>query len=322
MNRKDDHLNHALSCYENNNGLDKMHLEFNSLRIKDLANVNIECEYANFKLSAPFFISAMSGGSDKALEINRRLAMLARDCDLMMSTGSIDCVIKDDSKLASFEIIRTINPNGILILNSNANRKLAELKPLITKLKPNLLAVHLNPIQELCMDEGDRIFSKRNDNLRDLLNSEIPIIIKEVGFGMSKECLYDLQELGFKYVNIAAKGGTNFALIENKRNNNRFPSLSMLGYNLYDSLMNAREYNLDIIASGGINSASDIIKSLVLGAKICGMANYFLDLVTSYEHAECVVRVNNLKEEIRRIMAILNVNKVSDLAKVKYRIKA
>src|SRR5690554_7089347 len=94
----------------------------------------------------------------------------------------------------------------------------------------NALSIHLNVIQELVMVEGDRKFTHWKDNIRNIVeNINVPVIVKEVGFGMSKKTIKTLIGLGVKYIDVSGRGGTNFAEIERKRNNDSDTTFDELG---------------------------------------------------------------------------------------------
>jgi isopentenyl-diphosphate delta-isomerase len=68
------------------------------------------------------------------------------------------------------------------------------------------------------MPEGDRDFSNWLKNIENIVkNVGVPVIVKEVGFGMSKKALEELINIGVKTIDISGTGGTNFARIENFR---------------------------------------------------------------------------------------------------------
>ncbi len=78
----------------------------------------------------------------------------------------------------------------------------------------------------------------------------VPVIIKEVGFGMSKELMHDLQQIGVKYVDVSGKGGTNFVDIENERRANKdMDYLSSWGQSTVESLLETTAYQSEISVS-------------------------------------------------------------------------
>ncbi len=321
MSRKDDHILLALKQKRNfNNGLDAIKLPYHALKTVDYNNVDISSCFLDCKINAPILINAMSGGSCLAYEINKKLAQLANYFKIPMVTGSMNILLKDKSYIDSFKVIREYNPDGIVIMNINANTSIEEVALLKKIIAVDAIEIHLNPIQELMMAEGDRCFENRLFNIKNIADLD-NVIIKDVGFGMSYETANLLYDLGIKYIDISGKGGTDFAWIEQQRHNN-MPDLIFndFGYSTYQSLMNVQKIKDDIIiiASGGINNSVDIVKSLVLGAKIVGMSYYFLDLVWNKSLEEAIFEFEKLLVDFKKIMSLLGVRTIEELASVSY----
>ena len=130
----------------------------------------------------------------------------------------------------------------------------------------------MNAPQELVMPEGNREFSTWLDNVAAIVQRvDVPVIIKEVGFGMSKELYKDLIDVGVTYVDVSGKGGTNFVTIENERRSNKdMDYLANWGQSTVESLLESSAYqdSLNVFASGGVRTPLDVVKSLALGAKV------------------------------------------------------
>jgi len=164
------------------------------------------------------------------------------------------------------------------------------------------------------MGEGDRDFTKWKDNIANILKTvKVPVIVKEVGYGMHEPTLLLLQELGVKHIDISGMGGINFSLIELKRQKKKESPLLDFGISTVDALLLARNYpSFEVLASGGINNASSIIKSLAMGAKAAGMAKYFLDLC-NLPVPEMIKKVDELIIDLKKILVLLNVKSVREL---------
>ena len=151
-------------------------------------------------------------------------------------------------------------------------------------------------------------------------NVKVPLILKEVGFGMSPDTVKKGMELGIKTFDISGRGGTSFAYIENMRGENRFSYLNEWGQSTVSCLLGLKDYinKTEIIASGGVRHPLDIIKALVLGAKAVGLSGTMLRLAENNSTEEIIEIVNSWKEECRMIMCALNAKSVKELQNVKY----
>ena len=108
-----------------------------------------------------------------------------------------------------------MNPEGMIFSNVGADVPVEKALEAVELLEAQALQIHVNSPQELVMPEGNREFVTWLDNIASIVSRvSVPVIIKEVGFGMSKELMHDLQQIGVKYVDVSGKGGTNFVDIE------------------------------------------------------------------------------------------------------------
>lgn len=94
------------------------------------------------------------------------------------------------------------------------------------------MQIHLNVPQELVMPEGDHDFHEWQKNIEETIQQlSVPVIVKEVGFGMSKETIQQLQLLGAQAADVSGRGGTSFSQIENARRKNVNWTIWMIGVN-------------------------------------------------------------------------------------------
>jgi isopentenyl-diphosphate delta-isomerase len=255
----------------------------------------------------PFYINAMTGGSEQAKTLNERFAMLAKHFKIPLATGSVSAAIKNPSLADTFTVIRKVNPDGFVIANVGAGQTVENAKKAIQLLNANALQIHVNAVQEVVMPEGDRDFSGWLSSIQKIKEHiSVPLIVKEVGFGMSKKTIGQLLKIGVELIDVAGQGGTNFAVIENQRRTKAFSSFDDWGISTVQSLINAKNYpQAQIVASGGIRTPLDVVKSLALGAKIVGLSGYFLHLVKDHTHEEAVEKLNQFIEEMKMIMLVL-----------------
>ncbi|VEU82490.1 type 2 isopentenyl-diphosphate Delta-isomerase [Acholeplasma hippikon] len=319
--RKDDHIRLALLQKEKANRFDDIVLESTDLPDFGVNDVNLKSSYLGYEISYPIYINAMTGGSEKAHQINEFLSKLASHFNIPMVTGSQSIALKDSNFEDSFKVTR-LNHKGILVGNINPNYQLEDAKRAITMIDANALSIHLNLVQELVMPEGDRDFTKWSENIKSIVNGlDKPVVVKQVGMGLSQKTINKLKTLGVKNIDVAGSGGTNFLEIETKRGKDDYSYLEDFSLDTADILIQLKnEKDLNIYASGGIRNPLDVIKSLVLGAKAVGMSKFFLNLY-KLDYEEAVEIINKFIYDLKKIMVILGVKEIADLNKVKYKIK-
>jgi isopentenyl-diphosphate delta-isomerase len=318
MNRKDDHIQLALKQEEEANDFDQIRTKHHAFPELNLASVNPEIHLFDQVFPLPFYINAMTGGSDQAAIINSRLAQLAKHFRLPIATGSMSTAIKHPSLSKTFTVIRDIYPDGFIIANLGAGQTITQAKQAIEMIRASALQIHVNAVQEAVMPEGDRDFQHWLGKIKTIREGiQQPLIVKEVGFGMSRKTLIQLQKIGVSYVDVAGRGGTNFAVIENHRRQTPYASLNHWGLSTVESLLEVEGItNMTVFASGGIRQPLDAIKALALGAKAVGLSGYFLKLVTQFDHDEAVKQFQLFIDEFKTLMGILGQTHIADLTKI------
>lgn len=317
-NRKDDHIKFALKYEAPYNSFDDMELIHSSLPDYDLDDIDLSTRFAGRDFDFPFYINAMTGGSEKGKAVNRKLAQVAQATGIIMVTGSYSAALKndqDDSYPRQEEF-----PGLLLATNIGIDKPYKLGLQTVEEMKPIFLQVHVNLMQELLMPEGEREFKSWKSNLADYAKEmPVPIILKEVGFGMDAKTIKKAYELGIKTVDISGRGGTSFAYIENKRGGDR-SYLNEWGQTTLQSLLNAKDMvdKVEVLASGGVRNPLDMIKCLVLGAKAVGLSRTVLELVERYPVEKVIAIVNGWKDDLRLIMCALNCKTVEELQKVDY----
>ncbi|WP_068267883.1 type 2 isopentenyl-diphosphate Delta-isomerase [Caviibacter abscessus] len=304
--RKDQHIEFSLIQDNKNNCLDKIRLKYYSLPNINIEDVDISTSFCGIKQKLPFYINAMTGGSEKANLINKRLELICKKLSIFMFSGSYTPALNNDNYYY---------PKNMGV-NIGADKSFESMQIAINKTNAKILQIHINPIQEFMMKNGDINFSNWENNIKKALeNITIPIILKETGFGMGEHSFEKALELGIKTIDISGKGGTNFAYIEDKRINKDRSYLYELGYSTKDSLIYSRKYQdkLEILASGGITNPIDIVKCLALGAKSVGIAGHILKLIDKYTDNEIIDVLEQWIYEIKAIMAITNSKNIEEL---------
>ena len=281
--RKKEHVeNYLKSTFKSETLFEDIYLEHNALPELKLDEINTKVEFLGKEVDYPIIINAMTGGTEFTGEINKDLSILAKEFNIPMAVGSETIILcEEESCRKSFNITReNVGESGIVMANLNGHASIEDAKEAIEVIDADALQIHLNVAQELAMEEGDRDFTGILDNIENLVkNISVPIVVKEVGFGLSTDVIKRLYDVGIRYVDISGHGGTNFIEIENLRN------LSLDLNELYDwgiptalSLINTTDLydDLVVIGSGGVRNSLDVVKALVLGADMVGISGEIL----------------------------------------------
>lgn len=317
-NRKDDHIKYALKYQSPYNSFDDIELIHSSLPKYNVNDIDLSTHFAGQSFEFPFYINAMTGGSEKGKAVNHKLAQVAQATGIVMVTGSYSAALKNDED-DSYPTT-DLYPDLKLATNIGLDKPVPAAESTVKAMNPIFLQVHVNVMQELLMPEGEREFHMWRSHLKEYVdNIQCPLILKEVGFGMDLQSIKDAYDIGITIVDISGRGGTSFAYIENQRGRDR-SYLNTWGQTTAQSLINAQSMmdKMDILASGGIRHPLDMVKCLVLGAKAVGLSRTVLELVERYPVDDVIAILNSWKEDLRMIMCALNCKKITDLRQVNY----
>lgn len=321
IKRKLEHIEYALKTGQTNvTGLDDVTFVHTSLPNMSLDEANLETEMGELLLGSPIFINAMTGGGgEETTTINRDLSIAARETGIALAVGSQMAAIKDASQQTTYQVVRQENPKGIIIGNIGSEATVDDAKRAISMIEANALQIHLNVIQELVMPEGDRDFTNTLHRIEAICtNVDVPVIVKEVGFGMSKETVSSLANVGVQIVDISGFGGTNFASIENERRTRLLSHFNNWGISTAASIVEASKIpSVAVLASGGIRNAMDVAKCHALGADAVGIAGYFLKTYHQEGLQGLIDEINLVHEDLAMIMTALGVRKISEFKRAK-----
>jgi isopentenyl-diphosphate Delta-isomerase len=316
--RKWDHIQHALATGQNSNtGLEDIAFIHQSLPDAFLDQADLGTSIGELSLSSPIFINAMTGGGgERTVQINRDLALAARSTGLAMAVGSQMSALKDPSEAESYRVVRRENPYGIIIGNLGSEATIDQAKAAVDMIEADALQIHLNVVQELTMPEGDRDFRGALKRIEHIVShSEVPVVVKEVGFGMNKETVSMLASAGVTAIDIGGFGGTNFSRIENARRERLLTFFNEWGIPTAVSIAEAvsLEKDIAVIASGGIQSSHEIAKAIALGAGAAGMAGYFLKVLMKEGLEALIEEINNMHTELKVLMTALGAANIAQL---------
>lgn len=312
--RKDEHLHLAEELYQPNHSLSGIRFIHQSLPEISLDEVSLNTNFGELSFTCPFFINAMTGGSNHSKQINQRIARIATQTNLAVASGSLSAAIKDERLIPTFHVLREHN-KGMIIANIGAEHSIQNAEKAIQILEADALQIHINTTQELLMAEGGRNFHWLENIQHITEQCHCPVIVKEVGFGMSQETVQQLQAIGVQYIDISGRGGTNFAAIENYRQQNQFSELNNWGLSTTESLLDIQPFihTMNVCASGGIQSPLDVAKCLSLGADVVGISGYFLHYLIHHTDEETVDEIERWKNELRIIMTLVGAKSPKEL---------
>lgn len=320
QDRKDDHIRLFRAFYrKTSNDFDHVVFVHHALPEMGIQDVNLSTTIGPLQLPYPLYINAMTGGSEQTLHINKQLAIVARKTGLPIATGSMSIILTHPETEHTFRVIRQANPKGIIFANMGAGYGPNEAQRMIECVEADALQIHLNAPQELVMPEGDRDFSSWMHNIEKIVKTvTVPVIVKEVGFGMSRETIRRLASIGVTMIDVGGRGGTNFIQIENERRRNQdFAYLQDWGQSTVISLLEALQENnkVEYMASGGIRSMLDAVKALALGAKAVGIAGRYLYTLLKHGIDALIHLIQTDLEELRHLYTLLGARNWYDLQK-------
>jgi len=309
--RKIDHVKYALELEDSGRpGFEDLFLIPSAVPELRLEQVDSTCWFLGKKLSAPLLINAMTGGHPEVKKINAGLGQAAFETGVAVAVGSQRAALEDPGVKDTYMVVRENNPNGVVLANLNAGCRYEDALEAVEMLQADGIQLYLNVAQELSMAEGDVDFRGVMENIACLVNRlPVPVIVKEVGFGMSRETVKSLVEAGVKYLDISGRGGTNFAAIEGGRRHVHDGPLLDWGIPTAPCLLEALAVagDTEIIASGGIRSAGDVAKALVAGAGLAGIARPFLEVLMDNGVRGLVDYIEEIKLGLRSIMMAMGV---------------
>ena len=269
-------------------GFEHLNFEHDAVPELNLGEIDLSQDFLGKTLAAPLLISSMTGGTKQAGEINRNLAKAAQAAGIAMGLGSQRVAIEDPSLADTFNM-RSIAPDALMFANLGAVQlnygySHEEAQRAVDMIGADALVLHFNSLQEAVQPEGDTNFSNLLPKIEEVVGAiSVPVIAKEVGWGISAAAATRLVEAGVTVIDVAGAGGTSWSQVEMHRAAeekqadlaSRFVDW---GIPTAEAVRQVRAALPDtsIIASGGLRSGLDIAKSIAIGAQLGGMAGPFL----------------------------------------------
>lgn len=310
------------------NGLEKFRFVHNALPELDFKEIDPSSLFLGYPLKLPLLISSMTGGNKETGLINRNLATAAQKMGVALGVGSQRVGLEDSSAMATFKI-RQYAPDILLFANIGAVQlnygvSVSDCKKVVEEIDANALFLHLNPLQEALQPEG-------NTNFKGLLrkielvckNIAVPVVVKEVGWGISGEVARKLADVGVAAIDVAGAGGVSWSQVEKFRVKSDLcrrvaEGFSQWGLSTADCLVEVKNAvpNLEIVASGGLSSGMDVAKCISLGASLVGMAGRFLQAAT-ISAEKIITEIEEISIQLKICMFAVGARNIQELKKIK-----
>jgi isopentenyl-diphosphate delta-isomerase len=311
-------------------GFKDVHLIHRALPEIDLDDVSLETSFLGNKLAAPLVISAITGGTEEAKDINAVLAEVAEEKQIGISVGSQRIAVAQSKAVPSFSIVRVKAPTTFVMANVGTPQLslgwgATEAQMCIDMIEADALALHMNPLQEAVQVDGDTKYRGVYAKIKELSNDiSVPLIMKETGAGIAWEDAVKMQEAGASGLEISGVGGTSWSAVEYyiaKEVGKK--EMEYLGQALWNwgiptavsVVETSKKTTLEIIASGGLRTGVEVAKSIALGANLGGMAKPLLEKAVEgrdalSEHVDHIIR------EIKVVMFLVGAENIEKLRRV------
>lgn len=338
--RKSDHIRIALTedveFRRVTTGFERYRLPYEALPEISRAEVDTSTSLFGRWLSMPLVISSMTGGTEEGAAYNRLLAGAAQRFNVAMGVGS-QRVALENPELADTFRVREVAPDILLFANLGAVQlnngcDVESCVRAVEMIDADALVLHLNPLQESIQPGGDTNYRGLAAKIKDVCkNVGVPVIVKEVGHGISGRTASLLADAGVDCVDVAGAGGTSWAKVESyrgihpaaeKAGESPLP-LTEWGIPTVDSLLAARRAAPDVtlIASGGVRTGEDIAKSIALGAAAAGMALPMLKAASQSPEALAEL-IGRVREELVTAMFCAGARTIDELKAVRLEMAA
>ncbi|MHA1123116.1 MAG: type 2 isopentenyl-diphosphate Delta-isomerase [Candidatus Heimdallarchaeota archaeon] len=333
-NRKQDHI--EICCNKLHEiemsvttGFEDIHFVPNALPDINLDNINMNTEFLKHDFDYPIFISSITGGTKLAKKINSRLAKLAEKYNIGMGVGSQRAAIEDEANTDSFTIVRQHAPNAFVAANLGAVQfnydfTIKHAEEAVEMINADALIVHLNPLQEVIQPEGNTNFSNLTTKIKEIGKKlKQPLIVKEVGSGISQDIALDLVDGDIPVIDVAGAGGTSWSQIEAIRAKQQGLTKEQRVGELFKdwglptavSTIEVGKFRdrVEIISSGGIRNGLQAAKALAIGAKLVGIALPLACLAATGTEKQLINWVEQFIYELKTTMFLVGAEELEGL---------
>lgn len=330
--RKSEHIKLCLTDkaqYETKtNGFDRYEFEHFAATEVEIDKIDLSTKLFGKKISYPFLISCMTGGTKEAEKINEKLAIAANELNIPIGVGSQRQALEDKKYHSTYRVIRK-NAGSVPVLGNigaaqvaKSKNILSDVELMIDLVEADAMVVHINPLQELLQPEGEPNFHGLLKSISMITRKiKVPLIVKEVGSGISKRAAKLLLEAGVKGIDVAGAGGTSWAAVEllrKKETNEYFKEWGLpTSYCVRTVRELKKNFDFTLIASGGIMNGVDIAKSIALGADLSASARPLLQEVMRNDVEGVVKLISRWFDDVKKIMYLTGSKNFNELKKKK-----
>ena len=316
--RKFEHLliceNYDVEFKDKTTGFEDIELIHNVLPEIDKNDIDLSTEVFGKKLDSPLFITAITGGHPAAKDVNKQLAIAAENNGIALGVGSQRAACEHPELEDTYTVVRENAPDCLLVGNIGAPQ-LSLAEKAVEILDADILAIHLNPLQESIQPEGDLDARGYIDMVHQITESvDIPILAKETGCGISGESAKILVDAGVDFIDIEGAGGTSWAAVETYRADDRYLGEVFWDWGIPTAISTVEvtnAVNVPVISSGGIRTGLEAAKAIALGADAVGMALPFLKNCASQEALNTFI--NRFNDSLRIAMFLVGANNIEEL---------
>ncbi|WP_233280687.1 type 2 isopentenyl-diphosphate Delta-isomerase [Devosia rhizoryzae] len=271
-------------------GFESIAFEHVALPELDMADIELGTDFIGKRINAPLLVSSMTGGPERAADINRNLAIACQSLGIALAVGSQRIAIESGAQAGLGAELRQLAPDIPLLGNIGAAQLnlgfgVDQARRAVEMIGADALIIHLNPLQEAVQPEGDRNWRGLLGKIEQLAcELGVPLVVKEVGAGISGRVARRLADAGVSVIDVAGAGGTSWAAVEAERA--RVPAQAAVARAFADwgiptaqAIVEVRAAcpDVQIIGSGGIRNGVDVAKAIRLGANVVGQASGILD---------------------------------------------
>ncbi|MDR9410640.1 MAG: type 2 isopentenyl-diphosphate Delta-isomerase [Balneolaceae bacterium] len=326
--RKKEHVELSINRdvnYQKTTGFDELDFVHNALPEINSTEVRLSASLFERDFSFPLFISSMTGGYSEAGAVNTIIAEFCENNNLPFGVGSQRVMLEDPAEEESFSVVRSYAPTAFIAANIGGAQLIdglsdEKIRRMIESIDADAVIVHLNPLQELVQQEGDRNFKGVEKGIENLANKvECPVIVKETGAGISKSVAERLLGIGVSVIDVAGAGGTSWSKVENLRSNQTDPlhEFDEWGIPTVDCINQIiplkSKKTFELIASGGIRSSFDIVKAIALGADFTATAQPVIKAIMDGGYKKLDDLFGIWQKQARYILTLLGCSSFEDL---------
>ncbi|MEM3852232.1 MAG: type 2 isopentenyl-diphosphate Delta-isomerase [Methanomassiliicoccales archaeon] len=311
---------------------DDVFLVHSSLPEVDFDEIRTETTLLGRKISAPILISGMTGGYDKARKINENLAFAASELQIPMGVGSQRAALEDRGMVKTYSVVaeydiplRIANIGAPQLIQQRGKRAygVEEARQAMEMINADIIAIHLNYLQEVVQPEGDRRAKGVLSAIADICR-QLPVLAKETGAGISRTTALKLKKAGVKAIDVGGSGGTSWSAVEHYRAVQHNDSVGARLGNLYwnwgiptpVSLI-LSSVGLPLVATGGIRHGLDMARALILGASAAGIAGAVIRQAVKGKK-EVLSEIQAMLQELKAAMFLSSCADIASLSTAEY----